>query len=129
MVPSNSQRSKKTAFWISIQPVFHSQPRNPCEVREIAGEQQGIVGQTDGGNLQVHRADAQTLAPEILKKSGGFAIERKNIPFSQNFDVPLKPRIELDLLARPRRAVQEGKPAPGNLLNSDDGSKYVRLAS
>jgi len=49
----------------SIQPILDSQAEHLGEVLRVARQDCGVVGESDAGNLQVQRADAQTLAAEL----------------------------------------------------------------
>ena len=49
----------------SIQPVLDSQAGDLDEVLRVPGQDGGVVRESDAGDLQVQRADAQALAPEL----------------------------------------------------------------
>ena len=56
------------------------------------------MGDADGGDLQVHRADAQPLACERLKGGRGIVIERQDVEVHQHFETVLKLGVTMDLL-------------------------------
>jgi hypothetical protein len=47
-------------FNASILPVFVSKPKDLSEVHGDAGEERGVVGDGDAGDIQVHGADADS---------------------------------------------------------------------
>ncbi len=61
----------------SFQPVLGSQAWHLREVGRVAGEERGVVRQSDAGDFQIHRADARTLMAQLEEKLRGVGIPRE----------------------------------------------------
>lgn len=48
-------------------PIFDAEGRDFAEVSAVTGEEHGVVGEGDSGDLQVHCADAAARHPQTLE--------------------------------------------------------------
>ena len=65
----------------SVQPVLHAQAGHLVKIDEVAREQRHVVREANGGDLQIHRADADPLALQAMENLGGLLIkwEKRNL--------------------------------------------------
>ncbi len=59
----------------SNRPVLDTQAGDFPEIRQVAGDESGIIRQSDRRDLQIHRADPKAHQPQGLKLLDGFLIE------------------------------------------------------
>ena len=110
----------------SIQPVLDTQARYFLKIADVAGEQGGVVGETDGGDFQIHRPDADALLLQPGKLLRSFVVEGKDGEFGKAEEAVLKAAIREDL-PRPRGLAMDGcQPALRDFLRRDDGGEKVR---
>ncbi len=63
-----------------MHPIRNAKVGNPLEIPQVGGEQQGIMNQGDGRDLEIHRPDANTLVAQILERLGRLVIEQHQLP-------------------------------------------------
>src|SRR5438067_11253303 len=54
----------------SVQPVFHAKSRYALEIPLVGGEENGILGQCNRCDFQVHRPESKMLTAEVVKLLG-----------------------------------------------------------
>ena len=59
-------------------------------IASVSSEQRGVVGQADGGDLQVHRADAHARALQTMEVVRGVFLEREDRKFQHGLQAQLK---------------------------------------
>lgn len=81
----------------SVEPILHTEAGDFLEVHEVAAEEEGVVGDADGGDFEVHRSDADALGLEAVKNCDGVVIKWKHSKFVQRFDGRLKALVWVKL--------------------------------
>ena len=80
-------------FHRSVEPVFHAQAGDFLEIHEVAGAQRCVMGHADGGDFQVHRADANARVAEAVKGVRRRGIEEQDREFDERLDAAVQPAI------------------------------------
>lgn len=111
----------------SERPILELQVGNFAEVLEVAGEKSSVVGEGNGGHLQVHRPDTNFRSPETLKDFGGSLIEIQNSDIAVELKMLFQPSIGGYLGLRRLSLCADRKPPSRLLFITDDcRGKIVR---
>ena len=95
----------------SIQPVLQAQTGDFLEIDEVPREQRGVVREADGGDFQVHRADADAIFAEAMEDVRRLRVEGKNVELLESSESGLKTLVGRDLPASGRDSVDESQPS------------------
>ncbi len=95
----------------SVEPVFDAEAGDFLEIYEVAAEEEGVVGDANGGDFEVHRADADALSLEAVESVCGIGIKREDGKFRECFDARLEACVGFELCGAGCVAADEGDPA------------------
>lgn len=84
----------------SDRPIFYPKPGHLLKVGDISGQQRGVLRQCDARNLQIHRSDAQTLLPQLLRNCGRSRAEGEQGNRAKQLKVTLHEAVGSDLLLK-----------------------------
>jgi len=83
------------------------------------------MDERNAGDFQIHGADAQPIAAELLKHIRGLCIPWKNQPLVKRFDLALKLRIWRDLIVRVWTATYFSKPTAHLFLDGNNSKRCI----
>ena len=75
------------------EPIFGLQIRNLLEVDTVSRQHRRVLAQSNGGYFQIHRADADFLAAQVLELAGGCVVPRQHVPTPQRADELMQFRV------------------------------------
>ena len=78
---------------LGVQPVFDAQARDLLEIAEVGREQEGVIGQGDGGDFQILSADADPLLAEGDEDIGGCLFPIDDGPVTQEVNQLCQPQV------------------------------------
>lgn len=94
--------------------------RGFAEIALVGRQQQGVVGQCNGGNFEVLRADANFPPAQLFESVRSRSAERSDVPFRQKIEQAFQPGVGADLLVNVRRSADFGEPTAALFLGADN---------
>jgi hypothetical protein len=64
----------------SIDPIGNPQSRNLLEILHIGRKEESIMHEGNGGNLEIHCANANALLPQTSERIGRLSIKQEHLP-------------------------------------------------
>ena len=111
-----------------IQPVLHAEAGDFLEVHEVAAEEEGVVGDADCGDFEVHRADADALGLESVENVCSVGIKRENGKLRERFYARLEAGVGSELCGAGCVAADEGDPSLERFFGGDDAGEEIGIS-
>ena len=86
------------------------------------------MGESDAGDFQIHRANAQALTPKREEKLRRLCVPREDYPVGEGLDLALELGVGSNLAVRIRAAIYFSEPTTHFFLDCDDGQRLINDA-